>query len=111
MIKECRHIKTNGIKCQSPAMRGSCFCYFHGRTRIYVAPPPKRQKFEMPPLAEPTDLLAALNQIIQAIASGQVDNTRASKLLHAIQLARQTFDAPISLPPAQQPPPTGALSS
>jgi hypothetical protein len=90
--KECRHIKTNGIKCHSPAMRGSCFCYFHGRSRIYVARPPRQHRFKLPPLERPSDLLPALNQVIQAIASGHIDNTRASKLLHAIQLAQQNFE-------------------
>jgi hypothetical protein len=26
-FKEYRHIKSNGLKCKSPAMRGSAFCY------------------------------------------------------------------------------------
>ncbi len=25
----CRHIKTNGIRCQSPALASETFCYFH----------------------------------------------------------------------------------
>jgi hypothetical protein len=33
MFRECRHIKTDGKKCHSPAKRGSAFCYFHARSR------------------------------------------------------------------------------
>ena len=29
----CNHIKTNGNVCQSPALKGSDFCYFHTRDR------------------------------------------------------------------------------
>jgi hypothetical protein len=32
-IRTCQHIKTNGIRCGSPAMRRSPFCYFHKRWR------------------------------------------------------------------------------
>src|SRR5258708_33429133 len=27
----CRHIKTNGTRCQSPALTGELWCYFHHR--------------------------------------------------------------------------------
>ena len=27
----CRHLKTNGLRCQSPALTGQFFCYFHNR--------------------------------------------------------------------------------
>lgn len=30
-IPICRHLKTNGIRCQSPALNGETFCYFHLR--------------------------------------------------------------------------------
>jgi hypothetical protein len=31
MIPICRHLKTNGLRCQSPALNGETFCYFHLR--------------------------------------------------------------------------------
>jgi len=31
MFATCRHIMPSGLQCQSPAMRGSAFCYHHGR--------------------------------------------------------------------------------
>ena len=33
MFRECRHIKSDGKKCHSPAQRGSAYCYFHARSR------------------------------------------------------------------------------
>ena len=33
MTPECRHIKTSGGKCGSPALRGQPYCYFHSRLR------------------------------------------------------------------------------
>ena len=33
VFRVCRHIKTNGLQCQSPALREDKFCYFHTRLR------------------------------------------------------------------------------
>ena len=100
MYQECRFIKSNGLKCQSPAMRGSQFCYFHGRTRIYVPRPRSREKaLELPPLQNQASIHAALNQVLQAIASGDLDSKRAGNLLYALQMAQQTVYAAPSSPP------------
>jgi hypothetical protein len=89
LFKECRHIKTNGLKCHSPAMRGSAFCYFHARTRVYAAPRRRtREKpLELPPIHGPADVRAALYTILDAVARGDISAKRGGKLLYAIQLA------------------------
>jgi hypothetical protein len=45
----CQHIKKNGIRCGSPALRGRSFCYFHTRwrethSRRFIAAPPGRKR-------------------------------------------------------------------
>jgi hypothetical protein len=50
LYEDCRFIKSNGLKCQSPAMRDSQFCYFHGRTRIYVPRPRSSDPLQLPTL-------------------------------------------------------------
>ena len=97
---ECRFIKSNGLKCQSPAMRGSQFCYFHGRTRIYVQRPRSREPLELPPLQDLASIHVALNEVFQALASGDLDSKRAGNLLHALQLAQHTLCAALSSTPA-----------
>ena len=105
MYNECRFIKSNGLKCQSPAMRGSQFCYFHGRTRIYVPRPPAKDKpIQLPPLQNAASIHAALDQVLQALASGDLDSKRAKNLLYALQMAQQTVHAAPYSPPAPQPP-------
>jgi len=118
LFEECRHIKVNGLKCQSPALRGSRFCYYHARNRVIVAPPPKRHKekvLELPPLQNRDDIQTALNQIMQALASQQINPARAGKFLYALQLAQKSLDdAPFSAPvfPASVQPvsPSSAIS-
>ncbi len=29
----CRHIKSDGVRCQAPAMRAGNFCYYHTKNR------------------------------------------------------------------------------
>jgi hypothetical protein len=103
MYTECRFIKSNGLKCQSPAMRGSQFCYFHGRTRIYVPRPRSRKPLQLPPLQNQASIHAALDQVLQALASGNLDTRRAGNLLYALQMAQQTVYAAPSPSPAPGP--------
>ena len=100
VYKECRFIKANGLKCQSPAMRGSCFCYFHARKHVYVARPSARDRaIELPPLQNEASIHAALDQILHAVATGTLDEQRAGKLLYALQLAQKTiYSAPFVQP-------------
>ena len=104
--QECRFIKSNGLKCQSPAMRGSQFCYFHGRTRIYVQRPRSREPLQLPPLQNLASIHVALNEVLQALASGNLETKRAANLFQALQMALQTVHAAPSPAPARQQPPT-----
>ena len=91
-VKECRHIKANGLKCHSPALRGFPYCYFHSRSR-YLAParkPSADQPLELPRLESYADVGSALNQILQALASSRISTKRAGLLLYNLQLASQS---------------------
>ncbi|HEX3570256.1 MAG TPA: hypothetical protein VHU44_05480 [Acidobacteriaceae bacterium] len=47
-IHICRHLKTNGIRCQSPALNGESFCYFHTRLhKDHPAPLTARQILDL----------------------------------------------------------------
>jgi len=89
-VSECRFIKSNGLKCQSVAMRGSPFCYHHARFR--VSPRRKRRNneavLELPSLDSPSAVLPFIDQVIQAIASNSISPRRASSLLYSLQIAR-----------------------
>ena len=87
-FKECRHIMPSGLHCKSPAMRGSAFCYFHGR-----APRPARQlrpletNIEIPPVIGSRGCALALNRIMQALAANRISPRRAAILLQGVQMA------------------------
>lgn len=109
MTTICRHIKINGARCGSPALRNQTFCYFHrtlaerhplpaapdpspaiihpanpGR-ELQVAPP--STGLDLPPLEDRESIQVAVSLIIGALARNTIDSARASTLLYGLQVA------------------------
>jgi len=106
MTNICRHIKTNGERCGSPALSNHAFCYFHRTlTQRHAKPAPEVPTVIHPtsgrePQAaapEPTLVLPALEDresiqlaaslVIGALARNTLDSKRASVLLYGLQVA------------------------
>ena len=105
----CRHIKTNGLQCQSPALNEETFCFFHNRlharhaafrhteaTRGYLLP---GQHIELAPLEDRESVQVALSVVINALATGRLDSKRATAILYGLQLASNNA-ATLRLEPA-----------
>jgi hypothetical protein len=109
----CRHIKTNGHRCQSPAILSSVFCYYHryflrsheaasapkapplrpetvqylldnGQNPAQFAPSPA---ISYPPLEDAESIQISISLLFAAIAARQIDSAQARNLLYALQLA------------------------
>jgi hypothetical protein len=91
MYKECRHIKTNGLKCESPALRGKPYCYFHTRLHnLARAPKPAADEpIKLPVLEDSSTIQFALAQVLDGLGSSRLDPRRAGLLLFALQIASQ----------------------
>jgi hypothetical protein len=108
----CRHIKSNGDRCQSPRLLKSEFCYFHKRLheqhRSAIAPqrssevmlpvldksgtlvgmePAPNQALDLGPLEDRTSVQMAISTVLNALAAGRLDKSRATALLYGLQLA------------------------
>ena len=90
MYNECRHILTNGNRCQSPALRHHDFCYFHS---VHRAQPPLEATFDLnlPPLEDPDAIQLALSQLAQALAANKIDIRRARALAMVLRIASANF--------------------
>lgn len=98
MYKECRHVMPSGLHCQSPAMRGSVFCYFHSRAQRPALPGrPRDARIEIPAVLDSEGMKTGISRILQALASGVISTRRAGALLYGIQMAA---GAQFSLPAA-----------
>lgn len=88
MYATCRHVMSSGLTCQSPAIRGSAFCYFHGRRIPSQAKSPSTEhRVEMPTTLDQNGIPQALNSVLQGLADGRISARRASILLLGLQMA------------------------
>jgi hypothetical protein len=121
----CSHIKINGVRCGSPALRGEVFCYFHQRLIRGVRTPPKSRLHPMAFLEDEESIQASLMEVINALVRNTIDFRRAQLILRALHIAtknvlRTDFDCsmyrnvvnevPQYSAPADQPKPDPAVS-
>ena len=83
----CTHIKVNGIRCDSPALRNEVFCYFHQRMIRGVRTPPKSRLHPIAMLESQESIQAALMEIVNALVRNQIDVPRARLVLRALSIA------------------------
>src|SRR5271165_641560 len=89
--ESCRHIKEDGTYCGSPVLRDRKYCYYHlmqrGRRlrRARALRDNLPYRLEIQSLDNLYAVRAALTDIAQALAAGQLDPRTAGKLLYAIQ--------------------------
>ena len=88
---QCRHVFTDGRRCASPCLRGEDFCYYHHTTRKPVQNPRHRRSrsstFTLPLPEDRSAIQSSIGQIIQRIASNEIDPRRAGLLLYGLQIA------------------------
>jgi hypothetical protein len=83
----CTHIKVNGIRCDSPALRNEVFCYFHQRMIRGVRTPPQSRLHPIAMLESQESIQAALMEIVNALVRNQIDVARARLILRALSIA------------------------
>ena len=75
-VKHCRHVKEDGIACQSPAQRGESYCHFHVR---YKGRPLRNWRarrtlrvndLRLPPPEDFHAIQFSLNEVVQALTLG-----------------------------------------
>ncbi|HEY1803771.1 MAG TPA: hypothetical protein VGG45_04770 [Terracidiphilus sp.] len=88
MYNACRHIKSSGCRCKSPALHGSHFCFFHERLHT-DALGAKFETLGLPVSEDLASILLALNRISAAILDSRIDSKRAAQLIWIQQLAIQ----------------------
>jgi len=83
-VRTCIHVKVNGVRCGSPALRNSVKCHFHHGHRRQL----KRSAVNQT-LKTRGGRLAALQQVFDALLTNRIDEGVARSMLYAIQLGTQ----------------------
>jgi hypothetical protein len=93
----CRHTKTNGLLCQSPALIDSAFCYHHQKARRAghrtVGVGPGLSTNVLHPLRNAQTILQAASMVLCGIASNRIHPRKATKMLYALRVAASTVRA------------------
>jgi len=88
---QCRHIFTDGRRCASPCLRQQELCYYHHTTRKPVADPRQRRRrrstFDLPLPEDRSAIQSSIGEVLQRIASNDIDPRRAGLLLYGLQIA------------------------
>jgi hypothetical protein len=87
----CRHTKTNGLLCHSPALIDSAFCYHHQKfrraRRRTPGAGPGHSTSVLHPLRNARTILQATAMVLSGLASNRIHPRKAGKMLYALQIA------------------------
>ncbi len=93
MYMACRHIKPNGLRCKSPALKDNSFCYYHARLHtIGKEPCGNYGPMRLPVPEDSASIQISVAQISDALINDRIDAKRAGRLLYALQIASQNID-------------------
>jgi hypothetical protein len=94
--KPCRHIMPTGRNCQSPAMRGSAYCYFHHGPQKSARRKSKSMDatLELEPISDPAGVSLNADHILRALASNQISSGKAAILFQGLQTVLASFRLP-----------------
>ena len=93
----CRHIKSDGVRCQAAAMRASNFCYYHtkNRSRARLG---AMEDFVIPIPEDKASIRTSIAQTLNALISKRIDAKTAGLILYGLQLALQSVPKSMTLP-------------
>jgi len=80
-VPQCHHLKIDGIRCNSPAMRGEKLCYYHQQLDRIARPASSQsartEPLQLPPLEDAHAIQVALMQVTNAILADQISDEKA----------------------------------
>ena len=93
----CRHIMSDGVRCQAAAMRASNFCYYHtkNRSRARLG---AMEDFVIPIPEDKASIRTSIAQTLNALISKRIDAKTAGLILYGLQLALQSVPKSMTLP-------------
>jgi len=88
--KTCHHIKTSGVQCGSPALRGRRYCHYHQRARpimVNFASQDNPILFALPIFEDAHAIQFTLRNVAHHLLEGFISEKKAGLMLYALQIA------------------------
>ena len=85
--RSCTHIKVTGVRCNSPALRGEQFCYFHQNAHRGVRRPQQSRLHPIAVIEDEESIQFALMEVINALMRNTIDVKRATLIIRALHIA------------------------
>ncbi len=92
-IRRCRHVKTKGTQCGSPALKGKELCYYHEQNRpvaaeLYI----DGERYSdgsimLPPFEDAHSIQTVIRHVVQLVLTRRIERKDAGLLLYALQIA------------------------
>jgi hypothetical protein len=92
-IRRCRHLKTNGTQCGSPALKGKELCYYHEQNRpepVELYMDGERYcdgRIVLPVFEDAHSIQTVIRQVVQLMLTRRIERKDAGLLLYALQIA------------------------
>jgi len=98
MFQTCHHVMPSGRRCESPALRGYAFCYYHARRAPVHKGSPDEIRIELPATLDRDGIAQTLHQLLNALANNRISARRASILLCGLQMASSNPENSVPVP-------------
>ena len=99
----CQHVKRDGVRCGSPAMRRKRYCFFHQRENEHGAKRTgegSRQRwFEQVDLNDPNAVRRAIREVMERALAGKIGHKKACGILFRLQDAVVDMQTAAVFPP------------
>jgi hypothetical protein len=83
----CNDIKVTGVRCNSPALRGEQFCYFHQNAHRGVRRPKQSRLHPSALIEDEESIQYALMEVMNALMRNTIDLKRATLIIRALHVA------------------------
>ena len=90
MSTQCTHTLATGEPCNAPAVSGTPFCRHHYPQLPLKDPkpsPPVPEKFELPPIRDKDSILAAIIEVLNAMADRRIKRSEAETFIRGLKFA------------------------
>jgi hypothetical protein len=90
--KRCHHIKSNGMRCGSPALRNQRLCYFHhqnppAQVAVYENELNRSGGIILPVIEDASSILVVVRKVTELLLQRMIEPKVAGLLLYGLQIA------------------------